>query len=246
MFAEGYDIYRLMSSMPYPVPWHLIPANIGLIICLIFHIVTSPYAKRLNAARNAAGLAGAAVGPMDEGTRVVIHASVPEIEYPHVPGPGTVFAGPIFERVPAISSSDYPELARFLDGGRTVLINLGSIFTYTEEEADAMAAAVVMARERLQDRGGFRVLWKLPKASSFAGVLERHFGKDREDTLIQEWIEPMSFAILQHPNLAVSVHHGGASECWLSFESSGAHHSSVRYHHRRCIVRTCSLPKFKR
>jgi hypothetical protein len=205
-------LYRFASSIPFPVPWHLIPMNLVLNLYLIFQIIASPYAKRLNAARNAAGLAGTAVAPMSEGTRVVIHASLPEVEYPHIPGPGTVFAGPIFERVPPISSKDYSELTRFLDGGRTVLINLGSLFQYTEEEVNAMATAILMARERLQGSGGFRVLWKLPKASSFSQVLEQHFGLGSEDTFVWEWIDAPSLAVLQHPNLAASVHHGGASE----------------------------------
>jgi hypothetical protein len=173
---------------------------------------TSPYAKRLNAARNAAGLPGRTLAPIDEGAQAVIHSSLPDIEYPHVPGPRTVYAGPIFQRVPVISSSDYPELTRFLDGGVTVLINLGSMFEYTEDEVDAMATAVGMARVKLEDRGGFRVLWKLPKATSSASILDRHFGPEGEDTVVVEWIEPAPLAVLQHPNLVVSVHHGGASK----------------------------------
>jgi hypothetical protein len=34
---------------------------------------------------------------------------------------------------------------------------------------------------------------------------------------VEEWIEPPALAVLQHPNVAVFVHHGGASEALIPY-----------------------------
>jgi hypothetical protein len=205
--------------MPFPVPWYLIPLNIAFGITFIGFIIFSSSRKKLDATRNAAGIPGSIFGEMNDGARAIIHASLPEIEYPHLLLEGTVCAGPIFEHVPPIDEVSWPELTRFLDKGKTVLVNLGSIFKYSEKEVEAMAQALVVARERMKDRGGFQALWKLPKAGTFKGVLDKVLGEERGDILVQEWIDPPALALLQHPNLVVHVHHGGASKSLLTLQS---------------------------
>jgi hypothetical protein len=189
------------------------PVNIVLAIMFIFYMVLHPRRRELDAVRKQVGLPGSVLATIGEGSRGNIHASLAELEYPHVPLPNTVFAGPILAPNQSGSIEAYPEIAVFLDGGRTVLINLGSMFKYNREDVTAIAGAIVAARENLRGRGGFRVIWKLPKFSDFKTLLDEHLGADRADINITEWIDPPALAVLQHPNLSVSVHHGGASEC---------------------------------
>jgi UDP:flavonoid glycosyltransferase YjiC (YdhE family) len=173
-----------------------------------------PARLSLDAARKAAGLPGSVAGPAANAV-CHIHPSLPELEYPHVPNPRTVFAGPILNPVPVVAADTYPDLAAFLSQGRTVLVNMGSLFKYTSSDTIAMAEALVAARKELAGSGGLQVLWKLPDASGFQTLLDKHLGlpaQRREWVRVEEWIEPPALAVLQHPNVAVFVHHGGASE----------------------------------
>jgi hypothetical protein len=147
-----------------------------------------------------------------ETARMAILASLPELEYPHVPNPRTVFAGPILTPTKPVSTDNYPEIAAFLDRGRTILINLGSLFTYTEADAYAIAEAIIQARARLHDRGGFQVLWKLRELKQFEQLIRERLGEDVEGVRLETWIDPPATSVLQHPNVLAVVHHGGASE----------------------------------
>jgi hypothetical protein len=205
---------RIFTSFTYPLPLYLAPVNTILAIFFILLMVLHPKRRTLDSARKAAGLPGTILSPPGEGSRAIIHASLAELEYPHVPNPNTVFAGPVLTPISPVTRETFPEIAEFLEGGRTVLVNLGSIFAYTEDDVQAVADGIVIARSRLADRGGFRVLWKLPQASKFSALLDERLGTktEREGIRIEEWIDPPALAVLQHPNLAVAVHHGGASQ----------------------------------
>jgi hypothetical protein len=175
-------------------------------------LLLHPKRRRLDAARNEAGISGSVLSTVGETARMTILASLPELEYPHVPAPRTVFAGPVLTPTTPVSKETYPDIAAFLDGGRTIVINLGSLFSYTERDVCAVVDAIVLARARLQDRGGFQVLWKLRERDQYDQLIQDRLGKDTEGVRIETWIEPPALAVLQHPNLIVAVHHGGASE----------------------------------
>jgi hypothetical protein len=103
------------------VSWHLIPVNAAFAILFMLVILFSPGLKKLDAAFKAADAPAMGLPKINYGARVVLHASLPEIEYPHTPQEGVVFTGPIFTRVPKIDTSTWSELSAFLDKGRTVL-----------------------------------------------------------------------------------------------------------------------------
>jgi hypothetical protein len=183
------------------------------ILALIFH----PARRRLDAARKDAGLSGSMLEPMGDKAECIIYPSLPEIEYPHVPHPKTVFAGPILTPEAAVSAVDYPDISAFLARGRTVFVNMGSLFTYTAADVEAMMQAFLDARQRLRQDGGLQILWKLPRASQMTALLEEKLGSEPERKQwiwIEEWIEPPALAVLQHSNIVASAHHGGASE-WI-------------------------------
>jgi hypothetical protein len=189
--------------------------NIALAIFMVICAVLHKNRRALDAARNSIGIPGTVLRPIGNKARAHIHASLMEIEYQHVPRPHTVFAGPIFEPDAPVSSMSSPDLAVFLNVSKTVLINLGTLFKYTEKDVSIFVDAISTARIALQDRGGFRVLWKLPQRDKFSHILDAKLGNIRQDIRVVEWIEQPSLAVLQHPNLVAFVHHGGASEAVL-------------------------------
>jgi hypothetical protein len=208
---------RLFTNFTYPVPLYLAPVNMLLAIYFIIFVITTSKRKEVDAARKAAGISGSVLGTPGTGGRANIHASLAELEYPHVPLPNTVFAGPIITPVPPLSGDGDTALSRFLNAGRTVLVNLGSLFSYTEDDVAAVAKAIVVAQVRMEDRGRFQVIWKLPQMAEFQSVLDKFFAADREGIYVTEWIDPPMLAVLQHENLAVAVHHGGASKYMPQF-----------------------------
>jgi hypothetical protein len=211
MTVSGHDPSRMFTNLTYPLPLYLAPVNIFLAIYFIFFIMTVPKRRQVDAARREAGLSGSVLSTPGTGGRGNIHASLAELEYPHVPNPNTLFAGPILSPVSAEWDASSSEMAQFLAVGKTVLINLGSLFSYTEDDVTAIARAIVNVQSRLRDRKGFRVLWKLPQKSRFKAILEDILVVDRANVQITEWIESPVIVVLQHPNVVAVVHHGGAS-----------------------------------
>ena len=141
----------------------------------------------------------------------MICASVKEMEYPHVSEKNVVYPGPILTPIPPLSSEQYPELAKFLDRKRTIVINMGSLFWYTHSDVENIAEAIVRAQHELPEKTTFQVLWKLNGKDKYEELLSTKFGGILEDVRTEEWLEPPALAILQHPNVAGFVNHGGAN-----------------------------------
>jgi hypothetical protein len=211
----------MFTTTPYPVPLLAIPNNILLALALIVTSIFTPLRGKLDRARAEFGLKGSVLTLAADTEACTLCPSLPELEYPHVPKPHTVLAGPIVAPLPALSAADpdpaRAELARFLDGGRTVHINLGTLYKYTETNVRALAQGLVRAQRCLHDLGRERVqaLWKLPHKDRFTAVLAEELGDQHPDVRVEEWIAPQSLAVLSHPNVVASVHHGGASACAL-------------------------------
>lgn len=93
---------------------------------------------------------------------------------------------------------------------------MGTLFHFNEEDIRRVVAAIVEARGRLSSRGKFQVLWKLPRANSFADILDEAFtsAEDRAAVRVEEWIALPTLSVIQHSNLVAWIHHGGASACF--------------------------------
>lgn len=189
----------------------LIPYNIALNIAWLRTLTTHPRIRTLETRRAKAGIQGALLDKPLKALPFMVCASVMDMEYPHVAAPNVVYPGPILLPVPPLAPAEHPDLAAFLARGRTIVVNMGSNFWYTEEDVRNVAKAVVMARERCGDKG-FQVLWKLNGKKTFETVLEDCLGKHRDSVRTEEWIEPPALAVLQHPNVVALVNHGGASK----------------------------------
>ncbi|KAJ3557699.1 hypothetical protein NM688_g1330 [Phlebia brevispora] len=199
------------SGLPFPVPVRLIPYNIALNISLVRILFTHPKVRALESRRVKAGIRGRIFDRHFEDLPFFICSSVMDMEFPHIPPPNVVFPGPILVPIPPLAADAYPDLAAFLDRKRTIVINLGSNFWYSQEDAAHMAEAIADAQERSEEKGGFQVLWKLNGKKSFQDLLGEKFGKEHDAVRIEEWIEPPTLALLQHPNVAAFVNHGGAN-----------------------------------
>lgn len=207
------------SAIEYPVPLHLIPYNIALNVAFIRTLLAHPQIKALDKRRSEAGIQGSLLENVSDKLPFRIVASVQEMEFPHVPEGNVVYAGPILIPVPPLSSTQHPDLARFLDRKRTIVINMGSLFWYTRADVENVAEAIVRARNKLSEKASkdsktsssFQVLWKLNGKKEYEELLEAKLGEAMDDVHAEEWLDPPTLAILQHPNVAASVNHGGAN-----------------------------------
>lgn len=193
------------------MPVHLIPYNVALNIAWLRTLQTHPRIQQLEKRRAKAGIHGKLLDKPLKELPFMICASVREMEYPHVPGHNVVYPGPIVVPVPPLSEGAYPDLTGFLGRGRTIIVNMGSNFWYTEEDVQGVADAIVLGRKRCGQKM-FQVLWKLNGKDAFETLLEERLGKELlESVRTEEWIEPPALAVLQHPNVVAFVNHGGAS-----------------------------------
>lgn len=242
---------RVWSGDPCPVPLARIPKNVALTAVYAYSLLASPNVRAVRVMRNAWGVHCLPLSQLP----FHIIPSVPAMEYPHTPPANAILAGPIVVPTPPLTSADDHDLSAFLARGRTALFNMGSLFVFTLADVAAAADAFIEARRRLLPRGGLQVLWKIPHATSFAALLnDKLLGEDRESVRIEEWIGPPALAVLRHPNVVVSIHHGGASACFLlrvmkSFEAHvdtrgrlRARGSIVSGLHHPLVARACAMP----
>ncbi|RYO94776.1 hypothetical protein DL766_000039 [Monosporascus sp. MC13-8B] len=108
-----------------------------------------------------------------------------------------------------------PALARWLARSPTVMINLGNVFSWTEDHATAMAQAVA---DVLHERTDLQVLWKFRKAAvdtegtiygdEFASPVHPFLESGR--VKMEQWLEVDPTSLLETGHIVASVHHGGA------------------------------------
>lgn len=156
----------------------------------------------------------------------ILVANLPELEYPFSVIPEYIIpCGPMIVPAKPLQDTD-PSLSRWLERGPTIYVNLGTHRVATEDAAVEMAVAIKMALDEARSWSGhelsdLQVLWKLipdtsngeyeactPK-SRIHNVLGRYI--DMDITRIVRWVEAEPSIILEHKNVVLSVHHGGAN-----------------------------------
>ncbi|CAI0646602.1 unnamed protein product [Colletotrichum noveboracense] len=171
----------ICSSLPFPVPLHLIPLNVfynvvaGVTVSTnkrhtrvsgYLHKVIGPDTQLLT--MNQLGL----VKAPPEGLRLLV-ANSPDIDFPFEVLPKFITpCGPITRAAPAISDTTQdPEMASWLSRGPTVYMNLGTHHFFDVP----LAKEVALAFRRLFDlakcseplgQGNLQVLWKMPRKTS--------------------------------------------------------------------------------
>jgi hypothetical protein len=203
-------MFRMGSGYPYPVPWHLIPANIYINVRFIYSVLFKISASDKVAYLKSMGITKPFFLPniYNERYRHISAGSL-AADFPLTSLPKHVVpCGPIFLSTASAAQQD-PELADWLLKRPTVLINLGSIYTYTELAAREMATAL----DTLFETTNCQVLWKFNKRSNFSddflGIFDLHLTRDR--IRLETWLATDPAALMETGNVVVSVNHGGAS-----------------------------------
>lgn len=122
--------------------------------------------------------------------------------------PNLTLVGPIVLSLASAEEQD-PETAQWLQRAPTVLINLGSVFAYSEARARTMVAALKTVLERTN----VQVLWKVAKAGDYGDeYMEGIRGYVEEDRVrIDRWLKADPAALAHSGHVVASVNHGGAN-----------------------------------
>lgn len=143
----------------------------------------------------------------------ILCCGIPETDYPCVLPSNLHSFGPMTLNAIPLAQSD-PDLEKWLDRGKTVVVSLGTHIVYNEEMVNAFLQAFLTSLP--QD---VQVLWKLQGEHQWDALIESKLGvEDRIRFKIVDWIVPDPNTIMFHHNVICYVHHGGANsffECCL-------------------------------
>jgi hypothetical protein len=203
----------------YPVPWHLIPANIYINLRFAYSIFFNTAMASTKAYLKENGIAN----PVDAFTvyrpdnLTWISQGSLDADFPLSVIPQNVKAyGPIVLATASAAEQD-EDMASWLERAPTVMINLGSHVDYDERSAREMAGAIKILLEQTE----VQILWKFNKRRSVDGKVAIDFPMDFLDELSQDitsgrlrmekWLIIDPPAMLETGNSIAAVHHGGAN-----------------------------------
>ncbi|KAI0517720.1 UDP-Glycosyltransferase/glycogen phosphorylase [Xylaria bambusicola] len=209
----------LGSGFPYPVPWNKIPENILLNLKFISTMLWMPDIRDKQRYLESKGL-------KDPINFFALHRpdvpwlsqTMPEAAIPVDVIPQNVTCtGPITLSVGTVAEQD-EELAEWLIRAPTVLVNLGSGFEFSEQNAIIMAEAIT----KILDSSNVQVLWKIKKDSSYTDqFLEPLLPfADVGRVKVERWLAADPSSLLESGHVIASVHHGG-SGCYHEAISAG-------------------------
>ena len=195
------------SDFTVPIPWKRIPENICITAGFMYATLIRRNFRETRKQLDAHGIVNYPMIPRRDMPWISQHmpgASAPLDIIPH----SITCAGPIvLDDVPAIDQD--PELTTWLSKAPTVLINLGSLFTYTEDRAKTMALAI----HYMLAETGVQVIWKMAKEGTYSddylGSLQGYIDHGR--LRITEWLGANPASLLETGYVIASIHHGGAN-----------------------------------
>ncbi|KAF8555817.1 UDP-Glycosyltransferase/glycogen phosphorylase [Imleria badia] len=150
-----------------------------------------------------------------------------EIDFPFAVIPmDMILCGPIVMPFDPLEESD-PALAKWLDNGPTVLINLGLHVVSNEKLAREMASAFRILLDYHDKKGSrkIQVLWKAKPDGDIQKVIDEIIGNEIKEERIKvvAWLDAEPVSILQHPSVVCTVHHGGANSFYEGIWSGVPH-----------------------
>ena len=174
---------------------------------ILFTIVRCPRLISYQAFRRQVGLKGGP--PLQTATNYdidVLCSSIPETDYPCVVPSNLHCFGPItLDSIP-LAQSD-PDLKKWLDRGKTVVVCLGTHIVYTADMVNAFLQAFLTSLPK-----DVQILWKLKGKHEWDSLIESKLDvKDRNRFKIVDWIVAEPNSIMPHHNVLCYVHHGGAN-----------------------------------
>ncbi|KAI9162828.1 Pectin lyase 1 [Paramyrothecium foliicola] len=207
--AQFWRYPAMATGYPFPVPLKLIPHNILFQLRLIWGLVNNPDLNRMRDYLTQKGVKDAINLRFGAEGVPSFMATLPEANLPlEVYRDGTKFFGPVVVETAPAEEQD-PDLALWLKRAPTMLINLGSMFQFSRERAEAMIGALTIVLADMQD---VQVLWKFRKAGNYSDeVFEPLQGYINNGRLrIETWLKADPVSLLRTGDITVSVHHGGA------------------------------------
>ncbi|KAL0938507.1 2-hydroxyacylsphingosine 1-beta-galactosyltransferase [Colletotrichum truncatum] len=208
------------STIPYPVPFWLIPSAAYQIIQYVRNAI-NPYviahAEYINSKINTEYSDWGRVSfDPPKGLKIILPSNS-AVDFPFSVVPDhLVSCGPIVLPGKPLKEAD-PALEIWLAKRPTVYINLGTHATYEEADARELAGALKILLEAAKKEGkDLQVLWKLKKrgeyrGEGFAAVLEAVGSEWEEHVRITDWLDADPMSILESGSVICSVNHGGAN-----------------------------------
>jgi hypothetical protein len=198
-------MFRTGSGYPFPLPWHLIPANIYLFVRFAATFMLGSELRSLLACRKQIGIQHSF--PLVEPYRKEdfhLSPAIPELDFPLYLPNNVLGCGPILFPSEPLSSNS--ELASFLKEP-TILINLGS----HHKPPTQMALRIAQGLRLVLEREKVRVLWKLKFDREELEEIREILGDTESRVKITPWIEPEIISVLDSGKIVIFVHHGGAN-----------------------------------
>ncbi|KAF5382861.1 hypothetical protein D9757_007252 [Collybiopsis confluens] len=218
--ASLWKLPALSSGFDYPLPWSKVPSNVYINLQLIAGIKMSPMVKKANKLRR---VYNKSEKPILFDPRVqYLCPSTPDLDFPLSIPSNITLCGPLVMPTAPIELVD-PSLATWLDQAPTILVNLGSHVTF---DSSAIHELVGGFRMLLKHHPTIQILWKLLPEGDVRDTFEECAEMDQNihgRLRAVQWLHSEPFAVLQHPNVICSVHHGGANS-FFEAVSAGVPH----------------------
>ncbi|OTB02617.1 glycosyltransferase family 1 protein [Hypoxylon sp. CI-4A] len=197
--------YPVMASgIPFPVPWSKLPLNIYLNLRYFYNMLFMPGLQETLRALKSKGL-NHQISLFDLHrsntpwfTTSLPGASTPLDYYP----PNVTEVGPMMLSLSTVEEEN-PALAEWLARRPTVLVNLGSVFSWGESQATVMARALADFRKAPLDAEGATY-----GDEEFAAPIQKYIDEGR--IKMEAWLAVEPTSLLETGHFIASVHHGGS------------------------------------
>ncbi|KAI1337305.1 UDP-Glycosyltransferase/glycogen phosphorylase [Xylariaceae sp. FL0016] len=196
------------TGFSFPVPWYKVPENIYLQLRTILPLFIRRHSRETMEYLLERDIDSSIDLPADTLipfiTQTIPGASIPLDVIP----PNVTSVGAMLLDSSSAATQD-ADLVEWIAKAPTVLINLGSLFTYNEQRARLMAEAVSIVLSRTE----VQVLWKMAKQSDygdgFTSPLEEYVSEGR--LRLTDWVSVDTLTLLQTGSISTFIHHGGSS-----------------------------------
>ena len=201
-------VCSVASGISFPIPWLSIPKNAVLNFILTFRLLTNPDFKELLNYRRSHGLLNEfPLGGLS--VKRSVHTfcfGIPELDFPITLPNNVGLYGPVTLDSNPLSEED--ELTTWLDGGKTIMMAMGTLFLYSEAQVRNTIRAFVAGTSSTD-----QVFWKLPDRAKFQHILDEELENERvkERFRIVDWVDADLGEVMRHKNVVVYIHHGGAN-----------------------------------
>ncbi|KAI2465912.1 hypothetical protein F4781DRAFT_445583 [Annulohypoxylon bovei var. microspora] len=208
--------YPVMGSgIPYPIPWSRVLENIYINMRYYRILSSMPHFKAGQKFLESKGLDRITYSDLYRSNVPFFIQGLTEASIPlDVIPPNVTYTGPMSLSLSTVEEVS-PDLSQWLARAPTLLINLGSIFAWSEDLATAMAQAVA---DILIERADLQVLWKFRKTDKELGGVP--YGDEFMTPVlpflengrlkIVPWIPVEPTSLFETGHIIASVNHGGA------------------------------------